>query len=48
MAIENDMSIKMITFLIKLGANPHIEDRNGKDCCDKVKDKKEYKGIKIF
>ena len=40
------MSPKIIKFLIKLGANPHAEDENGDDICDKVYSKSEYKGIK--
>ena len=45
-AIDNDMEPEMIKFLIELGANPHAEDKNGVDICDKVFNKKKYKDIK--
>jgi ankyrin repeat protein len=35
-AIENNMNSKIVNFLLKQGANPHIEDFNGQDCCDKA------------
>lgn len=35
-AIENRMKPSIIKFLLKLEANPHIEDFNGLDCCDKA------------
>lgn len=47
-AIENKMPRKIIKLLLKSGANPHYEDFDGKDVCDKVKNMKEYQGIKIF
>jgi len=37
LAIENGLSEKTILFLLDLGANPHIEDKNRFDCCDKAK-----------
>ena len=47
-AIENKLDDRMINFLIHSGANPHIEDHNGKDCCDKVQKLKLYKNIAVF
>ena len=29
------MPEKIVKFLLKYGADPHIEDRNGNDACDK-------------
>jgi ankyrin repeat protein len=34
-AIEKQLPSKMIQFLLSFGANPHIEDGNKLDCCDK-------------
>jgi len=36
-AVENNLDTKMIRFLLEAEANPHIEDRDGLDVCDKVK-----------
>ena len=36
------MESKMVKFLFKMGADPHIEDINGIDCCDKLKNNKRY------
>jgi len=36
MAIEARINSKVIKFLLVNGANPHIEDYNGLDCCDKA------------
>ena len=36
LAIDNQAPTKVIKFLLKQGANPHIEDTNGLDCCDKA------------
>jgi hypothetical protein len=47
-AIENKMPKKLIKLLIKSGADPHYEDFDGNDVCDKVRNMKEYQGIKIF
>ena len=33
-AIEHNISEEMILFLIDAGAQIHVEDQNGKDCCD--------------
>jgi ankyrin repeat protein len=35
-AIEAKLNSKIVNFLIKAGGNPHMEDYNGKDCCDKA------------
>ena len=47
-AIDNKVPTKVIKFLLKQGANPHIEDPNGLDCCDKAQKIEMYKQIKIF
>lgn len=41
-AIEKLLPLKYVKFLLKNGANPHIEDHTGKDCCDKAK------GIQLY
>ena len=38
LAIEKRMRPSTIKFLLKNKANPHIEDKNGKDCCDKARE----------
>ena len=35
-ALNDNMEIKIIKFLISQGANIHAEDNNGVDCCEKV------------
>ena len=45
-AIEKKLPSNIIKFLIKLGANPHIEDHNGKDACDKAKNAERYHRLK--
>ena len=35
-AIEHNVPRHLIEWLLDAGANPHIEDKNGLDCCDKV------------
>ena len=45
-AIEARLSQKIIRYLLNKGADPHIEDANKQDCCDKVKDVQQYKDIK--
>ena len=47
-AIENKLSSKVIKFLLRNGANPHIEDDKGKDCCDKAILVHRYQDIKLF
>lgn len=42
------MDPKVIKFLIKLGANPHAEDENGEDVCDKVCNDSTYRSIKCL
>lgn len=32
-AVQKKYPVKIIKFLINSGANPHIEDKHGKDCC---------------
>ena len=43
--IEKQVSDKMVKFLLKAGANPHHEDIDGKDCCDKANDNDVYHNI---
>jgi hypothetical protein len=38
----------MIKFLLINGANPHIEDASGEDCCDKGRLVRRYDKISIF
>ena len=47
-AVENNHSCKIIKFLLKNGGNPHIEDVNGLDVCDKAKKNPRYKKIKLL
>lgn len=47
-AIEANLESKMIKFLLNSDANPHIKDKTGQDCCDKVKGRERYKRIKFF
>lgn len=42
------MESQMIKFLLSNGANPHIEDKNGLDCCDKGRLIRRYEKIRIF
>jgi ankyrin repeat protein len=37
---------KIVKFLLEMGANPHIEDKNGQDCCDIADGVMKYKNIK--
>jgi hypothetical protein len=48
LAVENKVSTKMIALLLRFNADPHIEDKNGKDCCDKVREMNIYKEIEVF
>ena len=41
-AIENNIDKRMIKFLLKNGANSHIEDQSKLDCCDKMRNNKNY------
>ena len=36
LAIESKFPEKVIKFLLKRGADPHIVDKKGKDCCEKA------------
>ena len=42
------MESQMIKFLLYHVANPHIEDKEGKDCCDKGRMIRRYEKIKVF
>jgi ankyrin repeat protein len=41
-AIKNNVSSKIVSFLIKQGAYVHAVDNNGLDCCDKSVHSKRY------
>ena len=45
-AIENKLPEKIIKFLIKYGADPHIENKDGKDACEMGH--KLYPNITVF
>ena len=47
-AIEKRLPEKMIRLLLNFDAHPHMEDKNGKDCCEKVIENNLYKQILIF
>ena len=47
-AIENQMESQMIKFLLNNGANPHIEDKDGLDCCDRGRLIRRYSKIHMF
>jgi ankyrin repeat protein len=47
-AIERELNSKIIKFLLISGANPHIEDKSGIDCCDKARDIHRYNKIKAL
>lgn len=47
-AIQNNMNSKVVKFLLREGANPHVEDKDGKDCCEKAQGNERYEKIKIF
>lgn len=42
LALEKKMRPSTIKFLLKNKANPHIEDKHGKDCCDKAREMGEW------
>ena len=44
-AIEDQMDIKIIKFLMSHGANIHAEDNSGKDCCEKIMANGKYQPI---
>jgi ankyrin repeat protein len=48
LAVENKVSEKVIKFLLNAGARPHIEDVEGKDCCDKAIESNSFKRIDVF
>jgi ankyrin repeat protein len=45
-AIEANLESKMIKFLFNNGADPHIKDTKGRDCCDYAKNKQRYARVK--
>jgi hypothetical protein len=42
------MDLQMIKFLLNNGADPHIEDMDGLDCCDKGRLNKRYNKVDLF
>ena len=47
-AIKAKLESKVIKYLLSIGANPHIEDTEGFDCCDKAQDIERYSKVKEF
>ena len=48
LAVENKVSDKVIKFLLNAGASPHVEDVDGKDCCDKAIESDSFQRIEAF
>ena len=42
------MPVKVINFLLKSGANPHILDYKDQDCCDVARDMPLYKKVQAL
>ena len=47
-AIDEQLPVKIINFLIKSGANPHILDYKDQDCCEVAKDMHLYKKVQAL
>jgi len=47
-AIKSKMNSKTVKFLLKSGANPHIEDMEGNDCCDYAEGIERYEKVKAL
>lgn len=47
-AIDAKLNSKIVNFLIKAGGNPHMEDFNGQDCCDKAQDIERYSKLRAL
>ena len=47
-AIQDNVPSKVIKFLLKNGADPHIENFDGVDSCDIAKKNPRYKDIKVM
>lgn len=47
-AIESKLNSKIVNFLIKSGADAHVEDFDGLDCCDKAQDIDRYDKIRVL
>ena len=47
-AIEGKLPSKIINWLIEHGADLHLEDNEGLDCCDKVARDNSYPKIKVL
>lgn len=45
LAIEEELPAKIVKWLLKSGANPHILDYDDRDCCDAASGKEIYKNI---
>ena len=46
--IEKKMPVDLVKWLLKAGGDPHIEDRDGIDCCDKARQLGLYQEVKVF
>lgn len=46
--IERGMPNELVKWLIKAGANPHIEDHEGLDSCDRAKQMNLYQNVKVL
>ena len=46
--IDHRMPVDLVKWLLKAGADPHIEDQEGRDCCDKAKEYNIYNEVKVF
>lgn len=47
-AIDAKLNSKIVNFLIKAGANPHMEDYSGLDCCDKAANIERYEKLRAL
>jgi len=47
-AIDAHLNSKIVNFLVKAGANPHMEDYEGKDCCDKATNVERYEKLRAL
>ena len=42
------MNSKVVKFLLRNRANPHVKDSEGLDCCDRAQGNERYEKIKVF
>ena len=43
--IERRLPVELIKWLLRAGADPHIEDAEGYDCCDRAKQLDMYQNV---